>query len=152
MDFEHATDVLSPDDVLGYVDWKTAKVDEKGMFVQRVLNRRSKYIGWLEDLIAEGMIGTSSEAIPGGVVKAANGEIRAWPLRRDTLTVMPMQPEMMTQNTLRATKALAGRVPSAWKALQSYEAAKRAQGGALVNRGRDIQRLKLELELMELYA
>jgi DNA-binding transcriptional regulator LsrR (DeoR family) len=92
--------------VLGRVDWKTAMVDEKGLFVERVLNRRNKYVRFLEELIRAGLIGTSTEAIPDGVVKAADGEIVAWPLRRDTLTVQPMDPRMIDDNVVTAVKAL----------------------------------------------
>ena len=94
------------DDILGYVDWKTANVDDGGLWVERVLNRRSKYVQYLETLIDAGMIGTSSEAIPHQVQKAATGEITSWPLRRDTFTVSPMEPRMMQGNVLQAAKAL----------------------------------------------
>lgn len=100
------------DDVLGYVDWKSARVDEKGLFVERVLNRRNKYVRFLEELIRERMIGTSSEAVDQGVEKAENGEIKSWPLRRDTLTVVPMEPAMITANSLSALKALSQRIDS----------------------------------------
>ncbi|MCP4536252.1 MAG: phage major capsid protein [Chloroflexi bacterium] len=94
------------DDVLGTVDWKTARIDEKGVFVQRVLNRRNQYMQYLEELIDAGLIGNSSEAIPEGVEIGANGEIKAWPLKRDTLTVSPMEPRMMQENVMQAAKAL----------------------------------------------
>jgi hypothetical protein len=38
-----------PDDVLGYVDWKTAKPDEMGMWVERVLDRRNAYMKYIEE-------------------------------------------------------------------------------------------------------
>lgn len=94
------------DDVLGRVDWKTAVADEKGLFVERVLNRRNKYVQFLEALIQAGLIGSSTEAISDGVVKAADGEIVAWPLRRDTLTVQPMDPRMIDDNVVAAVKSL----------------------------------------------
>lgn len=94
------------DDVLGFVDWKTAQADDKGVWVQRVLNRRNAYVKWIEDLIEAGMIGNSSEAITDRVEKKANGEIVRWPLRRDTLTIKPMDPRMMTENVITALKAL----------------------------------------------
>ena len=106
VDWEHGADGVSVDEVLGVVDWKTARPDERGVFVQRVLNRRNQYVKWLEELIDAGLVGNSSEAVPSGVEKAADGEIKAWPLRRDTLTVAPMEPRMLTQNALRAAKAL----------------------------------------------
>ena len=30
------------------VDWKTARKDDKGWFVERVLSRRNQYVQWLE--------------------------------------------------------------------------------------------------------
>lgn len=113
VDFEHAQDVLSADDVLGRVDWRTAKADERGLFVERLLNRRNRYVQWLEDLIKEGLIANSSEAIASGVVRGRDGEIKAWPLKRDTLTVNPMQPvHLLGDNVIRAAKALQVRLPS----------------------------------------
>lgn len=110
VDFEHSLDPdglgIGRDDVLGYVDWKTAKRDERGIFVERVLNRRNKYVSWLKDLIDAGMIGNSSEAIAEKVEKKSNGEIVKWPLRRDTLTVNPMEPRMLSENAIAALKAL----------------------------------------------
>jgi HK97 family phage major capsid protein len=110
VDWEHGQDPddmgLKADDVLGYVDWKTAKRDSTGIYVERVLNRRAKYMEFLEELIKAGLVGNSSEAIPNNVEKKKNGEIVRWPLRRDTLTVQPMEPRMLTQNALAAYKAL----------------------------------------------
>jgi len=97
--------------VLGVVDWKSVRRDERGVWVERVLNRRSQYVKWLEDLIDEGLIGTSSEAVDGEVEKAADGRITRWPLRRDTLTVTPMEPRMIRDNYLQAFKALGIPVP-----------------------------------------
>jgi len=110
VDWEHGRDPegegLDQDEVLGYVDWKTAKKDEHGWFVERVLNRRSKYVQWLEELIEAGLVGNSTEPIQKGIEKKANGEITKWPLKRDTLTVNPMEPRMLTGNQLQAMKAL----------------------------------------------
>lgn len=107
---------------LGWVDWSTATRDEKGVFVERVLNRREKYVQLVEDLIEAGLIGTSSEAIPNGIKALDDGTIVKWPLRGDTLTVMPVEPRMMAEfgeNHIRAMKALAKEVPAAAKALLS---------------------------------
>ena len=119
VDWEHG---LAPDgepdgdDVLGYVDWKTAQIDDKGLFVERVLNRRSQYVQWLEELIEDGLIGNSTEAVSKGVERADTGEITKWPLFRDTLTVSPMEPRMLSENSLAALKALSTRLP----ALKTY--------------------------------
>jgi hypothetical protein len=108
LDGESAPD---PDDVLGYVDWKTAKPDEMGMWVERVLDRRNQYVKYLEVLIDAKMIGNSSEAYTPDVVTTKSGEIEKWPLMRDTLTVMPMEPRMMTDNVIGAVKGLAKTYP-----------------------------------------
>lgn len=114
VDWEHSAGAegLGSDDILGYVDWKTARIDDRGLFVERVLNRRNQYVQWVEELISAGLIGNSTEAVSDGVLKADDGEIKAWPLRRDTLTVSPMEPRMLSQNAVIAIKALSGRYPA----------------------------------------
>jgi len=111
VDFEHGRDAEdagnSADNVLGVVDWKSAKVDDKGIFVERVLTRRAKYVEYLAQLIEAGVMGTSSEAVSRSVRKKSGGEILEWPLQRDSLTVTPMEPRMVTENILQAAKALA---------------------------------------------
>jgi hypothetical protein len=113
VDWEHRLGELG-DEVLGTVDWKTAIVDDKGIFVKRVLDRRNRYVKWVEGLIAQELIGTSSEPFSERVVKATDGTILKFPLRRDSLTVKPMEPRMMKEfgeNTLQAFKALGIPVP-----------------------------------------
>lgn len=112
VDWEHRRDKSGPgDEVLGYVDWSTAKADERGLWVERVLNRRAKYMRFIERLIEAGLVGSSSEAQEGMVEKADDGRITRWGLRADTLTVTPMEPRMMTDNQLQAVKAAAGEYP-----------------------------------------
>lgn len=110
VDFEHGYDFEDTgndqNNVLGFVDWKTAKIDDKGVFVERVLSRRSEYVKFLEELINAGVIGTSSQAISGKTVKKSTGEIIEWPLMRDSLTVTPMEPRMVGENVLSAAKSL----------------------------------------------
>ncbi|MBD3354311.1 MAG: phage major capsid protein [Candidatus Lokiarchaeota archaeon] len=107
VDWEHNAAPEGEDvGVLGFVDWSTVKADEAGVWVERVLNRRSQYVQMLEQLIDAGLIGNSSEADPGGVEKADDGAILRWPLVADTLTVTPMEPRMLSENALQAAKAL----------------------------------------------
>jgi hypothetical protein len=109
VDFEHALDPdelgMGEDDVLGYVDWKTAQIDDKGVFVERVLSRQAKYMEFIEPLIDEGLIGNSSEAVAGKTMRDGSN-ITKWPLKRDTLTVTPMEPRMLSENTITAMKSL----------------------------------------------
>lgn len=110
VDFEHGLDPdrvgMTADDVIGVVDWKTAKVDEHGVFVERSLKRQARYMKRLEELIEAGVIGTSSQAVSGKAKKSTDGEIHAWPLMRDTLTFTPAEPRMLKENVLMAAKSL----------------------------------------------
>lgn len=117
VDFEHGIDPdgLGIDDnsVLGVVDWKSARIDEKGVFVERVLSRRAEYMDYITELIEAGMMGTSSEAVRGKVSKTRDGEITVWPLKRDSLTLTPMEPRMVSENILEAAKSLHSFFPAA---------------------------------------
>lgn len=115
VDFEHGRD---PDGigndvnaVLGYVDWKSARVDKVGVIVKRILNRRHRYMEFLEPLIKAGLVGTSSQVVEGQGAKAADGTIVRWPLKRDTLTFTPMEPRMLSANVLTACKAMTEAIP-----------------------------------------
>lgn len=110
-DWEHGSAEIDADEVLGYANLKSARRDDRGIFAERVLNRRNGYVKWLEELIDEGLIGTSTEAIEGKAVRQPDGTIVKWPLKRDTLTVMPFDPRMMKENSLRAVKALGIALP-----------------------------------------
>jgi 2'-5' RNA ligase len=110
-DWEHRQDVegIAPkDQVLGHVDWKSAQMDSLGLWAKRVLDRRNMYIKMLEQLgwFQKGLIGSSTEPISADVVKGDDGELIKWPLRADTMTVMPMEPRMMAGNELEIIKAL----------------------------------------------
>lgn len=117
VDFEHGIDVdrIGNDDscVLGTIDWKSAKTDETGIYVERVLSRRAEYMDFIEELIGAGCMGTSSAAVPGKTTRKSNGEIVEWPLMRDSLTVTPMEPRMLGQNVLQAAKSLHAVFPHA---------------------------------------
>lgn len=166
VDWEHGMapdDEPDADEPLGYVDWKSAKIDDKGLFVERVLNRRNRYIQFIEDLFDEGIFGASSEAIGSGVQKGPDGEIKAWPLRRDTLTTQPMDPRQLSQNTITRIKTLSQRIPALKSIVNQAtpdatpEASAAETGSAPVERSADsdgnaiaTSSLLLELELLTL--
>jgi len=100
------------DDVLGYVDWSTKRVDDRGVWVERAINRHNAYAKWIETLINAGIVGTSSEAVEEGVEKATDGAIVKWPLERDTLTITPMEWRNKSENIIRAFKALGIELPA----------------------------------------
>lgn len=109
VDWEHRRDGDGPgDEVLGYVDWKSVRIDNLGIWVQRVLDRRNRFVQVLHELgwFEKGLLGTSSEPINHLVRKTADGRILTWPLRGDTLTVMPMDPRMLSGVQLEQVKSL----------------------------------------------
>lgn len=120
VDWEHGEDVSTPElagehGILGYADMSTAKSDERGLFLERVLSRRNKYVEWLTSLIKDGKVGTSSQAIRGRTKRAEDGFIEQWPLFRDSLTVNPMQWENvgeLPEQLLQSLKALAAASPA----------------------------------------
>lgn len=120
VDWEHGEDVDAPElagehGILGYADMSTAKSDERGLFLERVLTRRNKYVEWLTALIEAGKVGTSSQAIRGRTKRADDGFIEQWPLYRDSLTVNPMQWENVGElpsHVIESLKALAAASPA----------------------------------------
>lgn len=125
VDFEHGLDPdrigMKSDDVLGYVDWSTAKVDQNGIFVERVLNRQAKYMEYLETLIEEKSVGTSSQCVPKGSQRKATGEIVNWPLMRDSLTFTPCEPRMLSSNALKSARELKNFFPDSKSLSVRYE-------------------------------
>lgn len=162
VDWEHANDTMPKSgapigEVLGVVDWKTAQPDEYGLWVERVLNRRSRYVRWVETLIKDGLIGSSSEAATDGVEKDADGKITRWPIKRDTFTVQPMEFRNLKEfgpNHLQAFKALGIPVPddSADEPAQEQEAApevEREIASAAAVASAKAQLLRIRLSLLE---
>jgi hypothetical protein len=136
-----------PDDVLGYVDWNSRKTDEMGVWVERVLDRRNQYMKYIEPLIEAGMIANSSEAVKAGVVTTKSGEIEKWPLYKDALTVMPMEPRMMTENVISAVKGLAKDYPHL-EALLLEEPDGSTQGATAGNEGGEYRNIQLKARAM----
>jgi len=152
LDYEHglgkqvdAPDAPGRDDVLGYVDWETKRVDDRGVWVERALNRHSSYMRWVEQLIDAGVVGTSSEAVESDVQKAADGSILRWPLRRDTLTITPMEWRNKTENVVQAFKALGIPVPDDTANEPEPEAEPEADQSAVIAAKGRLLRLRLSL-------
>lgn len=99
-------------DPLGMLDYTTARNDGVGLLARAVLNRREWYVRELvEPLAMAGLLGGSSEAIPGKVVKSG-GRIDVWPLMRYALTVTPADPRQITEHQIQLVKSLANRYPA----------------------------------------
>jgi hypothetical protein len=111
---EDGTKILQPnrDDVLGYVEWMTARKDDIGLLARHVLDRRERYVSeFVEPLSRAGLIGSSTEAIQTKVKKKEDGTITVWPLKRQSITVMPAESRLMTDQQLSIIKSLAEQYP-----------------------------------------
>jgi len=94
------------DDIFGKLDWNTAKTDDIGLLVTHVLDRKQAYVSnFVEPLLEAGLLGTSSEATPKAIVNK-DGEIIKWPLKRQTFTVNPMEPKLLTDHQIKIVKSL----------------------------------------------
>jgi hypothetical protein len=142
----YGKDAPGRDDILGYVDWSTKKVDDAGVWVERALDTHNWYMQWIETLIEAGVVGTSSEAMPDKIQKAADGAITIWPLERDSLTITPMEWRNKGENVVAALKAL-GLVPND-TADETEPEAQPEDAQASVDAAK--ARLRLELELLAL--
>jgi len=106
----------------------------------------------VEDLIRDGLIGTSSEPIQESVEKDADGKITRWPLLRDSMTVQPMEHRMMKEfgpNQLQAFKALGVTIPAPTdteaKPEPEHETSPEADTSAV-----DVAKAKVRLQLTKL--
>lgn len=111
VDWEHGQDEPDGDEILGRVDWSTKEITDDGVWVERVLDRHNTYMQLIEPLIDEGIIGTSTGAVGKGIKRTKKGEIQVWPIKRDSLTVQPAEPRMLSTNALSALKSLSEHSP-----------------------------------------
>ena len=100
------------DDVLGTVDWLTARQDDIGLLARHVLDRRERYVSeFVEPLAKAKLLGSSSEAIPKTIQREPDGRITVWELKRQALTVNPAEPRLLTENQMQIIKSLADTYP-----------------------------------------
>lgn len=95
------------DDVLGRVDWLTTRRDEFGLLARHILDRREAYVREvIEPLARAEMLGSSSEAVPKGVQIEPDGTITRWPIKRQSLTVNPAEPRLLTEHQIQVIKSI----------------------------------------------
>jgi hypothetical protein len=157
VDWEHGfkPDQVGPgDEALGKVLWKSAVEDDLGLWVQRGLNRRNRYIKFLEKIgvFERGDLGTSSMAVKGGVSVAYNGEIKKWQVERDSLTFTPMEPRNIKGNQLQALKSLAEEIPGIRKAYAACFGSDCDEGSSNIEQKQAIAIAKSKSLILELYS
>lgn len=110
--FSLTKDYPGRDEILGYVDAATIRDDKYGRLARHLLNRRNEYVQHVfEPLARAKLLGSSSEAAPDGVVKTKEGEIKAWPLKRQSLTVTPAEKKLLSEHQLQVIKSLVDEYP-----------------------------------------
>ncbi len=116
IDAEHEfklTDDYPGEEALGYVDAATIRDDKYGRLARHLLDRRNKYVEFVfEPLIRAKMLGSSTQAIPEGVVKSEDGKIDAWPLRKQALTVEPAETRLLSEHQLQVIKSIINNYPA----------------------------------------
>lgn len=111
--FKITPDYPGRDEVLGYVDAGTIRDEKYGRLARHLLDRRNAYVQQVfEPLARAGLLGSSSEAAPEGVAKDRNGHILRWPLKRQSLTVEPAEPRLLSEHQLEVIKSLGEHFPA----------------------------------------
>lgn len=118
IDWEHGhepddvKDQPGRDDIFGHVDWLTARADDIGILARHVLDRRERYVSqFIEPMARAQLLGSSSEAARKGIVRTKDGHIVKWPLKRQSFTVTPAEPRLLTQHQLQVIKSLENEFP-----------------------------------------
>lgn len=111
--FKITPDYPGRDEILGYVDAGTIRDEKYGRLARHLLDRRNAYVQQVfEPLARAGLLGSSSEAAPEGVAKDRNGHILRWPLKRQSLTVEPAEPRLLSEHQLEVIKSLGESFPA----------------------------------------
>ena len=101
------------DDILGKVNWETAVSDDTGLLVQRILDRRNSYVREIiEPLARAELLASSSEAVPSLIQKTISGDIQTWPVKRDSFTVTPAEPRLLTEKQMQIVKSVSDKYPA----------------------------------------
>jgi hypothetical protein len=90
--FEHGMDTKAQATMVGMID--TLDVDDLGVWVEGVLDRRNKYTAKVKELVGKGALGWSSGSLS-HVVRKRAGEILRWPLAEASLTATPAEPRTL---------------------------------------------------------
>lgn len=92
--YQHAADGALQTNVVGLVD--VMKADDAGLWYEAQLTMAGQYRTMIEELIGDGLLGTSSGTLPAARrVDRRSGKILRWPVVELSLTPTPAEPRMM---------------------------------------------------------
>jgi hypothetical protein len=75
-----------------------AEQDDVGVWFEFQLNKRSKYVERIKDLIHSGAVGLSTGALP-HVVERENGQLKQWYIGELSITTHPAEPRTLVHTT-----------------------------------------------------
>lgn len=137
--YEHATDGQLKSDVIGRVDVMVP--DEWGLWYEAQLEQSREYRAYIDKMIREKRLGTSTGALPGSR-EVKGGQITRWTIGEVSLTTRPMEWRMMERPVeyLRA----------AYKALDLTLPEAPGPKGDEESRKRELELIRVKLALLEL--
>ena len=138
--YDHGADLKMEGEVIGTID--RIGLDDWGVWYEAELRKAREYedaiaemMGYIKKLISDGVLRSSSEALPSYVVRERqdNGThyVKAWPLALVSATTTPAEPRMI-RNPLRVVKAydLIGASPAVKSLIAESADSHGAAGGA----------------------
>lgn len=104
--YEHAADGKLLTTVVGLVD--KVQADDVGLWYEAQLTMAGKYRAAIDELIGQGLLGTSSGTLPAARrVDRKTGHVLRWPVVEISLTPRPAEPRMMARPVAEIKAAFA---------------------------------------------
>jgi len=125
--YNHGGDPYLKGSPVGVID--TIEEKDIGLWYEAQLNLSTKYAAAVQGLIEQGVLGTSSGAIPRSVVKSTNGHIKSWTIYEGSGTPCPVDPRQLTHPLTVLEKAIGKEFLEGLQQSKSYDSldAKKAQ-------------------------
>jgi hypothetical protein len=103
--YQHAADGKMMTTVVGLVD--KVLPDDVGLWYEAQLTMAGQYRAAIEDLIGQGLLGTSSGTLPAARRADRKGKLLRWPIVELSLTPTPAEPRMMDRPVAEIKAAFA---------------------------------------------
>lgn len=155
--YDHADDKSVKSTVIGVVD--VLRADDIGLWYEAQLNKAGEYREAIEGLISYGMLGTSSGTLPMARRVEKSGRIARWPIVEISATPTPADPRQAMHRPITDIKSAFGNIGLKFELGDKTGGTKADSASAsTVSKSTfwascnpaEVERLRLELELMEM--